>query len=153
MSDNEKSDSRERDLIEDTRVEAGKAKGENGVSYVDHREGDDREDTAKGRNSDTVDKKYWLSVNYIGTMFAIGVAFMGGIGGELCRCKIERFNRLLMFYRLWFDRASSYRDQQRYRAFAKHQLGTSGQLELRRRFLPYGRATFRYLWKEMVWII
>ena len=46
-----------------------------------HRENDDRADAAKGRGADSYDSKYWLSVNYIGTLFAIGVAFMGGIGG------------------------------------------------------------------------
>lgn len=46
-----------------------------------HRDFDDRADEAKGRNSDKYEKKYWLSVNYIGTLFAIGIAFMGGIGG------------------------------------------------------------------------
>lgn len=51
-------------------------------SYVDHRANDDRADIAKGRNSDKFEKNYWLSVNYIGTLFAIGMAFMGGIGGE-----------------------------------------------------------------------
>ena len=51
-------------------------------SYIDHRANDDRADEAKGRNSDKFEKKYWLSVNYIGTLFAIGMAFMGGIGGE-----------------------------------------------------------------------
>ena len=51
-------------------------------SYVDHRAYDDRADEAKGRNADKIEKKYWLSVNYIGTLFAIGMAFMGGIGGE-----------------------------------------------------------------------
>ncbi|PIA92163.1 hypothetical protein CB0940_09972 [Cercospora beticola] len=50
-------------------------------SYVDHRADDDRADEAKGRNSDKIDKSYWLSVNFLGTMFAIGMAFMGGIGG------------------------------------------------------------------------
>lgn len=50
--------------------------------YVDHRENDDRADEAKGRNADHYEGKYWLSVNYIGTLFAIGMAFMGGIGGE-----------------------------------------------------------------------
>lgn len=34
-----------------------------------------------GRNADAFEKRYWLSVNYIGTLFAIGIAFMGGIGG------------------------------------------------------------------------
>ncbi|KAF7187758.1 Trichothecene efflux pump TRI12 [Pseudocercospora fuligena] len=50
-------------------------------SYVDHRADDDRADEAKGRNADKIDKSYWLSVNFIGTLFAIGMAFMGGIGG------------------------------------------------------------------------
>lgn len=53
----------------------------NDPSYVDHRADDDRADAAKGRNSDQIDKSYWLSVNFIGTMFAVGMAFMGGIGG------------------------------------------------------------------------
>lgn len=50
-------------------------------SYIDHRADDDRADEAKGRNADKYEKRYWLSVNYIGTLFAIGMAFMGGIGG------------------------------------------------------------------------
>ncbi|KXT05063.1 hypothetical protein AC579_1020 [Pseudocercospora musae] len=48
---------------------------------MNHRDDDDRAEEAKGRNADQIDGKYWLSVNYIGTMFAIGMAFMGGIGG------------------------------------------------------------------------
>ena len=63
--------------------EKGVAQGVSDPSYVDHREFDDRADVAKGRNADKYEKKYWLSVNYIGTLFAIGMAFMGGIGGEL----------------------------------------------------------------------
>ena len=51
-------------------------------SYVDHRADDDRAEEAKGKNSDKIGKEYWLSVNFLGTMFAIGMAFMGGIGGE-----------------------------------------------------------------------
>lgn len=47
----------------------------------DHRDTDDRGEEAMGRNADKFEKRYWLSVNYIGTLFAIGVAFMGGIGG------------------------------------------------------------------------
>jgi len=48
----------------------------------DHRANDDRADEARGRNADQFDAKYWTSVNFIGTMFAIGMAFMGGIGGK-----------------------------------------------------------------------
>ncbi|KAK3111051.1 hypothetical protein LTR53_014067 [Teratosphaeriaceae sp. CCFEE 6253] len=65
---------------------------ENGDSFIqpvetnnagarDHRENDDRTEEARGRNADKFDAKYWTSVNFIGTMFAIGMAFMGGIGG------------------------------------------------------------------------
>lgn len=48
----------------------------------EHRATDDRGEEAMGRNADKYEKKYWLSVNYIGTLFAIGIAFMGGIGGK-----------------------------------------------------------------------
>jgi hypothetical protein len=34
-----------------------------------------------GRTADQFDKRYWLSMNFLGTMFAIGTAFAGGIGG------------------------------------------------------------------------
>lgn len=44
--------------------------------YVDHRENDDRADEAKGRYAEAYNKHYWLSVNYIGSLFAIGMAFM-----------------------------------------------------------------------------
>lgn len=87
MSEMDKDSSRSADQIEnghgpDAGInKEGVAKGYSDPSYVDHREGDDRADEAKGRNADKYDKKYWLSVNYIGTLFAIGMAFMGGIGG------------------------------------------------------------------------
>jgi hypothetical protein len=57
--------------------------GSGRVEHVnhEHRDTDDRGEEAMGRNADKFEKRYWLSVNYIGTMFAIGVAFMGGIGG------------------------------------------------------------------------
>ena len=53
----------------------------NDPAYVDHRADDDRANEAMGRNANKFEKKYWLSVNYIGTLFAIGMAFVGGIGG------------------------------------------------------------------------
>lgn len=58
------------------------AQGLDDPTFRDHRADDDRAEVARGRNADKYDKKYWLSVNYIGTLFAIGMAFMGGIGGE-----------------------------------------------------------------------
>ncbi|KAF2636610.1 MFS general substrate transporter [Massarina eburnea CBS 473.64] len=48
---------------------------------VDHRVEDDRTDAARGRNADEFDKSYWYSWRFLGSMFAVGVAFMGGIGG------------------------------------------------------------------------
>lgn len=56
-------------------------RSQNDPSYVDHRANDDRTDEAKGRNADKFEPRYWMSINYIGTLFAIGMAFMGGIGG------------------------------------------------------------------------
>lgn len=56
-------------------------KHDRGLVGIDHRANDDRAEEAMGRNADTYEKNYWMSVNYIGTLFAIGMAFMGGIGG------------------------------------------------------------------------
>jgi hypothetical protein len=53
-----------------------------GHGYLDHREGDDRGEKAMGRTSDQFDKKYWLSLNFLCTIFAVGTAFAGGIGGQ-----------------------------------------------------------------------
>lgn len=63
------------------RLENGAAPPFDDPGYTDHRADDDRADEARGRNADKYDKKYWLSVNYIGSLFAVGLAFMGGIGG------------------------------------------------------------------------
>lgn len=87
-------------------------------SYVDHRADDDRADEAKGRNADKFEKKYWLSVNYIGTLFAIGMAFMGGIGGKQPICNFAQFTRANISTRVWSDCASTRRDQCRHRSFA-----------------------------------
>ncbi|KAF2112623.1 fungal trichothecene efflux pump [Lophiotrema nucula] len=46
-----------------------------------HRLDDDRAEEAKGRNSDQIPKEYWYSWRFLGSMFAVGLAFMGGIGG------------------------------------------------------------------------
>ena len=48
----------------------------------DHRADDDRADIARGRDANKLGRKYWLSANFIGSMFATGLAFAGGIGGE-----------------------------------------------------------------------
>lgn len=52
------------------------------LDYVDHREGDDRAEAAKGRDSAAFKDGYWCSANFIGTLLAIGFSFMAGIGGE-----------------------------------------------------------------------
>lgn len=85
MSEVEKSSehSREAEHIEHAvKNERGAALDD--VSFIDHRDNDDRAEEAMGRNSDKYEKRYWLSVNYIGSLFAIGMAFMGGIGGIAC---------------------------------------------------------------------
>lgn len=51
-------------------------------NYVDHRANDDRVEEAKGRNSDGIPASYWYSWRFLGSMFAVGLAFMGGIGGK-----------------------------------------------------------------------
>lgn len=52
------------------------------IRYVDHREGDDRAEAAKGKDSAGFNDKYWYSANFIGTLLAIGFSFMAGIGGK-----------------------------------------------------------------------
>ncbi|OAG06772.1 MFS general substrate transporter [Paraphaeosphaeria sporulosa] len=51
------------------------------VDAFGHRDIDDRAEEAKGRMSDVIDPKYWYSWRFLGSMFAVGMAFMGGIGG------------------------------------------------------------------------
>lgn len=75
MSDNEKTDI--------DHIERARSNTPSEAVLKDHRADDDRADVARGRNSDKYEKRYWLSVNYIGTLFAIGIAFMGGIGGMM----------------------------------------------------------------------
>ncbi|KXT16599.1 hypothetical protein AC579_6654 [Pseudocercospora musae] len=67
------------DKIEDTDIAHQVTTNDPGRQ--DHRADDDRADVARGRNADEIDRSYWLSVNFIGTLFATGMAFMGGIGG------------------------------------------------------------------------
>lgn len=55
--------------------------GVRNVDYVDHRDGDDRAEEAKGRDAAAFNGKYWYSANFIGTLLAIGFSFMAGIGG------------------------------------------------------------------------
>lgn len=79
------SDSNRAGYTEDTKIDHAENGGIGGhvdPAAVDHRDDDDRAEEARGRNADQMDHKYWLSVNYIGTLFAVGMAFMGGIGGK-----------------------------------------------------------------------
>ena len=47
-----------------------------------HRIDDDRADEARGRDADQFPPGYWYSWRFLGSMFAVGMAFMGGIGGK-----------------------------------------------------------------------
>ena len=93
IQDSEKHSKADPDGVE--YVERGAPHDISDPSYVDHRANDDRADEAKGKNSDKYDGKYWLSVNYIGTLFAIGMAFMGGIGGADDWSHVRSLSRLL----------------------------------------------------------
>lgn len=48
---------------------------------VDSHPDDDRAPEARGRNADQVEKNYWLSWRFLGSMVAIGLGFCGGTGG------------------------------------------------------------------------
>lgn len=60
------------------------------VNFTDHREGDDRAEAAKGRDSSAMKDNYWYSPNFIGTLLAIGFSFMAGIGGKTKRRRNEK---------------------------------------------------------------
>lgn len=133
------------DQIENARShDEGFAQGLDDPAYVDHRADDDRADEARGRNADKFEKNYWLSVNYIGTLFAIGMAFAGGIGGKWLYDVSLCVKCVKISCRLWSDRASPQRDQCGHRPFTKHQLGPSRKPGLWRRFLPHGRSAVRH---------
>lgn len=80
--------------IEDAFTTSGRRASAHNIDYVDHREGDDRAEAAKGRDSENFDGKYWYSANFIGTLLAIGFSFMAGIGGRSSMsfaCAIGRY--------------------------------------------------------------
>lgn len=52
------------------------------IDQLQHRNFDDRTEEAKGRMSNDVDPSYWYSWRFLGSLFAVGMAFMGGIGGK-----------------------------------------------------------------------
>lgn len=106
-------------------LENGAAPPYEDPGYTDHRADDDRADEARGRNADKYNKKYWLSVNYIGSLFAVGLAFMGGIGGmsanSSCQNPPSRRTRLtLSSTRLWPHRSCSHPNQRGYRSLSQH---------------------------------
>lgn len=63
-------------------IEAQMPEGRDIVAAEEHRANDDRLEEARGRNSDKIDKSYWYSWRFLGTMFAAGTSFTGGIGGK-----------------------------------------------------------------------
>ncbi|KAK3648125.1 hypothetical protein LTR56_002604 [Elasticomyces elasticus] len=44
-------------------------------------DGDERVPEARGRDASAIDKSYWLSARFLGSMAAIGLGFCGGTGG------------------------------------------------------------------------
>ena len=69
------------DYVENLNLESQNGGGRHSATYVDHRDFDDRAEEARGRNANQIDKKYWYSWRFLGSMLAVGTAFMGGIGG------------------------------------------------------------------------
>lgn len=68
--------------IEDEHLESQRTGRRPSATFVDHRDFDDRAEEARGRNADQIDKKYWYSWRFLGSMLAVGTSFMGGIGGK-----------------------------------------------------------------------
>lgn len=82
--------------VEDAISTAGRrASDARDFHYVDHREGDDRADAAKGRDSAAMKDRYWYSANFIGTLLAIGFSFMAGIGGKTATTLSKLFRQVL----------------------------------------------------------
>ncbi|KAF2708439.1 MFS general substrate transporter [Pleomassaria siparia CBS 279.74] len=69
------------DHIEHAEAQIGSNRHNLSYDIADHRENDDRAEDARGRNSDKIDPRYWYSWRFLGSMFAVGLAFTGGIGG------------------------------------------------------------------------
>lgn len=90
-----------------TPVSLEEAHGEH-ADVVDHRENDDRTDEAKGFTAEKVDKSYWYSWRFLGSMFAAGTAFMGGIGSEFLRPQSLNNPVLNLFPRHRIDLARSW---------------------------------------------
>lgn len=67
---------------ESTHLEAQMLGRHDSIASMDHRADDDRAEEARGRNVDKIDKGYWYSWRFLGTMFAVGTSFAGGIGSK-----------------------------------------------------------------------
>lgn len=63
-------------------LEAQTLQRHDSIASIDHRSFDDRVEEARGRNADKIDPSYWYSWRFLGSMFAVGTSFAGGIGGQ-----------------------------------------------------------------------
>ncbi|KAK5732740.1 hypothetical protein LTR17_010295 [Elasticomyces elasticus] len=63
----------------DDQIEKQHASVANEKFYDD--DGDERVPEARGRDASAIDKSYWLSARFLGSMAAIGLGFCGGTGG------------------------------------------------------------------------
>ncbi|KAK4896731.1 hypothetical protein LTR27_005325 [Elasticomyces elasticus] len=63
----------------DDQIEMQHASVANEKFYDD--DGDERVPEARGRDASAIDKSYWLSARFLGSMAAIGLGFCGGTGG------------------------------------------------------------------------
>lgn len=73
----EQSDSKEEVKQQDASLE----KGVNAFDrYRTQYDDDDRAPEARGRDAEEIDRAYWVSPRFLGSMLAIGLGFCGGTG-------------------------------------------------------------------------
>lgn len=59
---------------------------------------DDRAPEARGRDAGTIDRAYWLSPRFLGSMAAIGLGFCGGTGMRRCSLTVSKVVVLIVCF-------------------------------------------------------
>ncbi|TKA73528.1 hypothetical protein B0A55_05323 [Friedmanniomyces simplex] len=80
MADTSKATAQHVEATEPGKIELQEAASvRNGQLAYD--DGDERAPEARGRDASAIDRSYWRSARFLGSMAAIGLGFMGGTGG------------------------------------------------------------------------
>ncbi|TKA78438.1 hypothetical protein B0A55_03049 [Friedmanniomyces simplex] len=79
MADTPKATAQHVEATEPGKIELQEASVRNEKLAYDN--GDDRAPEARGRDASAIDRSYWRSARFLGSMAAIGLGFMGGTGG------------------------------------------------------------------------